>query len=152
MTSDPKECRKHALRCAELALAARTLQLKSMFLELSKNWENLAIQIEGGGFASLQNLRILARTSGSPLIRLAGFGEIVRRETPFTARHVQRANGLRLHTTRNGNGNGGHDQINQDMEGLHLVIRRQCNACSSRGEYGTTRTDCRHPNAAHGDI
>jgi hypothetical protein len=46
MPGDPKECRGHALRCAELAMKARTPQLKSMFLELSKNWEKLAIQLE----------------------------------------------------------------------------------------------------------
>jgi hypothetical protein len=29
-----------------LAVAARTSQLKAMFLELSRNWEKLAIQLE----------------------------------------------------------------------------------------------------------
>lgn len=46
MRGDPKECRWHALRCAELAMKARTPQLKATFLELSKNWERLAIQLE----------------------------------------------------------------------------------------------------------
>jgi hypothetical protein len=46
MPSDPKECRKNAARCAELAVAARTPQLKATFLALSKNWEKLAIQLE----------------------------------------------------------------------------------------------------------
>ena len=46
MPGDPKECRKHALRCAELAVAARSPQIKAMFLELSKSWENFAIQLE----------------------------------------------------------------------------------------------------------
>lgn len=46
MPGDPKECRWHGLRCAELAIKARTPQLKAMFLELSKNWEKLAIQPE----------------------------------------------------------------------------------------------------------
>ena len=41
-----KECRRHAARCAELAVAARTPQLKAAFLGLSKNWEKLAIQLE----------------------------------------------------------------------------------------------------------
>ena len=40
-----------AARCAELAVAARTLQL-STFLQLSKNWEKLAIQLEDA-FAKL---------------------------------------------------------------------------------------------------
>jgi len=46
MVGDPKECRKHAAHCAEMAVAARTSQLKATFLELSKNWEKLAIQLE----------------------------------------------------------------------------------------------------------
>jgi len=46
MPGDPKDCRRHAARCAELAVAARTPQLKAAFLGLSKNWEKLAIQLE----------------------------------------------------------------------------------------------------------
>jgi len=46
MPGDPKECRKHALHCAELAMAARTPQLKTTLLDLSKKWEILAIQLE----------------------------------------------------------------------------------------------------------
>jgi hypothetical protein len=46
MPADSKGCRKHAARCAEMAVAARSLQLKATFLELSKNWEKLAIQLE----------------------------------------------------------------------------------------------------------
>jgi hypothetical protein len=49
---NPKECRKRAGRCAELATAAHTPQLRAMFLELSKNWEKLAIQLEDA-FAKL---------------------------------------------------------------------------------------------------
>jgi hypothetical protein len=52
MPGDPKECRRNAVRCAELAIAARTLQLRTTFLELSKNWEKLAIQLEDA-FAKL---------------------------------------------------------------------------------------------------
>ena len=52
MPGDPKECRKHALRCAELAVATRSPQIKAMFLELSKNWEKFAIQLEDA-FAKL---------------------------------------------------------------------------------------------------
>jgi hypothetical protein len=52
MPGDPKECRKHAARCAELAVAARTPQLKATFLGLSKHWEKLAIQLENA-FAQL---------------------------------------------------------------------------------------------------
>jgi hypothetical protein len=46
MPGDPKECRKHAARCAELAMTARSHELKAALLELSKNWENLAISLE----------------------------------------------------------------------------------------------------------
>jgi hypothetical protein len=46
MPGDPKECREHALRCAELAMTARTPQLKTTLLDLSKKWEKLAIQLE----------------------------------------------------------------------------------------------------------
>ena len=46
MSGDPKECRRNAARCAELAVTASTPQLKATFLELSKNWEKVAIQLE----------------------------------------------------------------------------------------------------------
>ena len=46
MPGDPKECRERALRCAELAMTARTPQLKTTLLDLSKKWEKLAIQLE----------------------------------------------------------------------------------------------------------
>jgi hypothetical protein len=52
MPGDPKECRMRAARCAELAAAARTPQLKAWFLGLSKQWERLAIELENG-FAKL---------------------------------------------------------------------------------------------------
>ena len=51
MPSNPKECRRNAARCAELAVAAHTPQLRTRFLELSNNWEKLAIQLEA--FAKL---------------------------------------------------------------------------------------------------
>jgi hypothetical protein len=46
MPGDPCECRMHAARCAALAATARTPQLRAMFLDLSKSWEKLAIQLE----------------------------------------------------------------------------------------------------------
>ena len=46
MPGNAKECRQRAARCAEMAIAAHTLQLRGTFLELSKNWEKLAIQLE----------------------------------------------------------------------------------------------------------
>jgi hypothetical protein len=54
MPGDPKECRRHAARCAELAVNASTPQLKGTFLELSENWEKLAIQLEDA-FARLDD-------------------------------------------------------------------------------------------------
>ena len=48
MTGNPKEYRRHAARCAELAASARPQQLKTALLELSKNWERLAIDLEIG--------------------------------------------------------------------------------------------------------
>jgi hypothetical protein len=46
MPGDPKECRLHALRCAELAGTARPQQLKATLLELAKNWEKLAVDLQ----------------------------------------------------------------------------------------------------------
>jgi hypothetical protein len=43
---DPKECWMRAARCAELAMTARTPQLKMRLLELSKTWEKLALELE----------------------------------------------------------------------------------------------------------
>jgi hypothetical protein len=46
MSGDQRECRRHAWRCAELAVTARTEQLKACLLALSKSWELLAVQFE----------------------------------------------------------------------------------------------------------
>jgi len=43
---DPKVCRLHAMRCAELAARAKTAHLKVTLLGLSKEWERLAISLE----------------------------------------------------------------------------------------------------------
>jgi hypothetical protein len=45
MLGDP-ECLRYAALWAELAATAHTLQSRATFLELSKNWENPAIQVE----------------------------------------------------------------------------------------------------------
>jgi len=37
---------QNAVRCAELAVSARSEQLKAALLQLSKNWEHLAIDLE----------------------------------------------------------------------------------------------------------
>jgi hypothetical protein len=73
MRGDPKECRRNAARCAELAVAARTPQLRTTFLELSKNWEKLAIQLEDA-FAKLtesQAIRSNVRESLNETKRLS---------------------------------------------------------------------------------
>jgi len=72
MPGDPKECRRNAARCAELAVAARTPQLRTTFLELSKNWEKLAMQLEDA-FAKLIESEAISRTSESRSMRLNGF-------------------------------------------------------------------------------
>jgi hypothetical protein len=46
MPGDPRECRKNASRCAELAHSARTPELKQTLLELSQSWLKLAVEIE----------------------------------------------------------------------------------------------------------
>ena len=46
MSGDPKECRLHALHCAEMASNARTPQLKSALLEMSANWQRAARDLE----------------------------------------------------------------------------------------------------------
>ena len=46
MPGDAKECRKNASRCADLAHAARTPELKQTLIELSRNWLKLAIELE----------------------------------------------------------------------------------------------------------
>jgi hypothetical protein len=44
MSGDPRECRKRALQCAELAQKARTPEHAMRLVEL--NWEKLAIDLE----------------------------------------------------------------------------------------------------------
>ena len=46
MPGDPKDCRLHAMRCAELAAQAKPPELKASLLELSLNWAKLACDLE----------------------------------------------------------------------------------------------------------
>ena len=46
MPGNPKQCRLHAMRCAELAASAKTTQLKMTLIELSKSWQKMAEQLE----------------------------------------------------------------------------------------------------------
>jgi hypothetical protein len=50
MSGDPKECRKRAERCIELAAEASG-ESRAHFLGLSKNWEKLAMEFERTGNA-----------------------------------------------------------------------------------------------------
>jgi hypothetical protein len=58
MVGNPKECRRHAARCAELAIAARTPQMKATFLGLSKSWETFAIELEDA-FGRVEEMKIV---------------------------------------------------------------------------------------------
>jgi hypothetical protein len=46
MPGDPKECRLHAMHCAELAASAKNEQLKATLMKLSQNWVKLAVSLE----------------------------------------------------------------------------------------------------------
>jgi hypothetical protein len=46
MPGDPRECRKRAARCAQLAVETHNEQLKARLLELSRTWESLANELE----------------------------------------------------------------------------------------------------------
>jgi hypothetical protein len=45
MPADPKECRKNALRCAELAEKAASPERGQVFQNLAKIWLKMAIEI-----------------------------------------------------------------------------------------------------------
>jgi hypothetical protein len=46
MPGDPKECRQHARRCAELASIATTPEAREQFLSLEKSWMRLAADLK----------------------------------------------------------------------------------------------------------
>jgi hypothetical protein len=46
MPGDPKECRQHARRCAELAAIATTPDAREQFLSLEKSWMKLAADLD----------------------------------------------------------------------------------------------------------
>jgi hypothetical protein len=46
MAGDPRAWREYAWRCAELAQSAYGDELKMLLIELSKNWLNIAIQLD----------------------------------------------------------------------------------------------------------
>ncbi len=47
MPGDPRECREHALRCAELATNVKDVEFKATYFALSKQWEMFAVELEG---------------------------------------------------------------------------------------------------------
>ena len=74
MIGDPREYRRHAAHCAQLAVFARAPQLKATFLGLSKNWERFAIELEDA-FAKREEadvIRSKARQSLAETKRLIG--------------------------------------------------------------------------------
>jgi len=46
MPGDPKKCRAHAMRCAELASTAKSREWKAVLLDLSRSWGKLAEGLE----------------------------------------------------------------------------------------------------------
>jgi hypothetical protein len=54
MSGDPRECRKRAVRCVELAAEASG-ESKTHLLGLSKNWEKLALEYERTGNTITRN-------------------------------------------------------------------------------------------------
>ena len=61
MPGDPKRCREHSLRCAELAMTAPTPELKLQLIELSKNFLNLSLEME-------RNIAIMAMDDPPPVV------------------------------------------------------------------------------------
>jgi hypothetical protein len=46
MPCDPRQCRKNALRCADLAHTAKSPELSMLLVDLSKSWMKLADELE----------------------------------------------------------------------------------------------------------
>ena len=49
MPGDPKECRQHAERCAEVARLASTPEARETFLSLRMTWIRLAAELDRAG-------------------------------------------------------------------------------------------------------
>jgi hypothetical protein len=61
MPGDPKECREHAKRCAELVAYSETPESKRALLNLEKHWLGLAAELEAAD-AILSALREIEST------------------------------------------------------------------------------------------
>lgn len=48
MTSDPRECRRHALNFARLAQTSATPDAREHYAELAKTWLKIAADLESG--------------------------------------------------------------------------------------------------------
>jgi hypothetical protein len=48
MPGDPKKCREHARRCAEIARHTASPEAREHFTSLEKSWLHLAAEIESG--------------------------------------------------------------------------------------------------------
>jgi len=49
MPGDPKQCRQHAERCAELARQASTAEARDTFFSLQMTWIRLAAELDQAG-------------------------------------------------------------------------------------------------------
>ena len=47
MALDPKTCRGHSVRCAEMARTARTPELRQTLSDLARSWAKMALEMEG---------------------------------------------------------------------------------------------------------
>jgi len=71
MPVDSKECDKHALRCAQLAVAPRTPQLKAIFWNYPRTGRNLQTNWKAPS-PEFAKVKLLGRVSESPSTRLDG--------------------------------------------------------------------------------
>jgi hypothetical protein len=74
MPGDPRECRRHAARCAELAVVAALSKRKRCFWNCPKAGRILQSNYRAPS-PNLLKMKIFGRTSNSPSTRLAGFGK-----------------------------------------------------------------------------
>ena len=71
MPGNPTECRKRAMRCAELAVQAKNEPMKAKFVSLSKTWENLAVELE-----RTEELMAAFQREAPPPVKPPAFAEV----------------------------------------------------------------------------
>jgi hypothetical protein len=64
MPGDPRECREHARRCAELAKVATTPEAREQFLSLQMSWIRLAADLDNA--KAFIELRFKQRVASGP--------------------------------------------------------------------------------------